>query len=53
MNEFYFLINKKNAKFSDLIPIFLNISATLNRVVIKIRKTTSIILHFIIIVSLM
>ena len=37
------LINQQNAAFLDLIPISLNISAILNRVVIKISKTTSII----------
>ena len=49
MSEFYSLI----ATFPDLIPNSQNISAILNRVIIKISETTSIILHLIIIVNLM
>ena len=49
----YSLINQQNATSLGLDPISLNISAILNRVVIKIRKTTSIILHLMIIVILM
>ena len=52
-DEFNFLINKQNATFVDLIPISLDISAILNLGIIKISKTTSIILHLIIIVSVM
>ena len=50
MSEFHSLINYQNATFLDLIPISLNISTVLNRDVIKISSTTSIILRLIIIV---
>ena len=53
MSEFYSLINQQNASFLDLILISQNISAILNRGVIKISKATSIILHLIIIVRVM
>ena len=50
MSEFY---SMQNATFVDLIPTSLNISAKLNRSVIKISKTTLIILHLIVIASVM
>ena len=53
MGEFFSLINVRNATSLDLIPISLHISAILNRVIIKISKTTLTKLHLIIIVNLM
>ena len=53
MSEFYSKITQQNATFVDLIPTSRNISEKLNRSVIKIRKTTSIILHLIVIASVM
>ena len=53
MSEFYSLINNQNATFLGLEPSSLNFSAIPNRGVIKISKTTSIILHLIIFVTLM
>ena len=53
MSEFYSLINQQNASFLDLILISQNISAILNRGVIKRSETTSIILHLIVIVGVM
>ena len=52
MREFFPLINKQNATFLGLIPISLNISAIMNRIVIKISETTLIIFQLIIIASL-
>ena len=54
MSEFYSLISKiqrQNTRLFRLIPISLNVSAVLNRGVIKIIKTTAIILCLIIIGS--
>ena len=53
MSEFYSLINQQNATFLGLDSISFDISAILNRGVIKISKATSIILRLIVIVSLM
>ena len=53
MSKFYSLINQQNLTFLGLNSIFLHISAMVNRVVIKISKTASIIIHLIIFVSLL
>ena len=44
MSEFYFLISKTQ-RFLDRIPISLDISAILNRVVIKLSKTAQALRH--------